>query len=543
MVHFQRTKQGHGRHLNPSRAMAVVLLWLATVAPDAGAQTVLLSDNFNTISGSTWQGNSYYTVSSGVLQCVGPQRSSICELDTIQTFSPPLRISSRMKISGGCNCGVTEIVFGMSGSSAYRAGLYCDGWGLDCAHIAIEEGLSSPTVLLNSPTPGLGCLSWYDVVITWEATRITVQVTGPAPLGSKTVSYDGDFSRPGRIQLFGYDCDGGSAFDWITVESLVSQCTYSLDPSSSSLPAAGASGRSFQVQSSTGCAWTASSNSSWITITGGASGNGSGAVTYNVASNPGPARTGTITAAGQTFTVFQDGGCSYTLSPSSATAPAVGASGSTLQILTSSGCPWSASSNNSWIRGGTSGSGTGVVTFDVAPNAGAARTGTITAAGQTFSVFQDGGCSYTLSPSSASAPAVGASGLTFQILTSTSCAWSASSNNSWITLRGGTSGSGTGVVTFDVAPNSGSARSGTISAGGQTFTVSQASPGPPCRRGDVNGNGSVSALDASLVLQAVVGAIVLDTTQTCAADFNQNGSVTALDASLILQCIVTSTCP
>ena len=61
-------------------------------------------------------------------------------------------------------------------------------------------------------------------------------------------------------------------------------------------------------------------------------------------------------------------------------------------------------------------------------------------------------------------------------------------------------------------------------------------------RGDVNGNGSVTAFDASIVLQNVVGSTALDTTSQCAADYNANGSVTAFDASLILQCVVGGAC-
>jgi Putative binding domain, N-terminal len=44
-----------------------------------------------------------------------------------------------------------------------------------------------------------------------------------------------------------------------------------------------------------------------ITITSGNSGTGNGTVGYNVASNPGATRTGTITVAGQIFTVKQKG--------------------------------------------------------------------------------------------------------------------------------------------------------------------------------------------------------------------------------------------
>jgi len=84
-------------------------------------------------------------------------------------------------------------------------------------------------------------------------------------------------------------------------------CTYSINPTSASFAAAGGTG-SVTVTAGAGCAWSAVSNSSFITVTGGASGSGSGTVTYSVANNAGTAsRTGTITIAGQTFTVSQAG--------------------------------------------------------------------------------------------------------------------------------------------------------------------------------------------------------------------------------------------
>jgi uncharacterized protein (TIGR03437 family) len=53
--------------------------------------------------------------------------------------------------------------------------------------------------------------------------------------------------------------------------------------------------------------WTASSNAPWITITSGSAGAGNGTVTYIVAANTGPTRSGTITVAGQIFTITQAG--------------------------------------------------------------------------------------------------------------------------------------------------------------------------------------------------------------------------------------------
>ena len=62
-----------------------------------------------------------------------------------------------------------------------------------------------------------------------------------------------------------------------------------------------------EVRTASGCAWTAVSNDpSWITITGGASGSGNGSVTYSVGAGS-TFRTGTMTVAGQTVTVYQGG--------------------------------------------------------------------------------------------------------------------------------------------------------------------------------------------------------------------------------------------
>src|SRR4029077_18285008 len=58
-----------------------------------------------------------------------------------------------------------------------------------------------------------------------------------------------------------------------------------------------------------GCSWTATSNAAWLTNPSPASGTGNGVVTYSVASNAAShtSRTGTLTIAGQTVTVFQEG--------------------------------------------------------------------------------------------------------------------------------------------------------------------------------------------------------------------------------------------
>jgi Zn-dependent metalloprotease len=84
-------------------------------------------------------------------------------------------------------------------------------------------------------------------------------------------------------------------------------CSFSINPTSSSQPAGGGTG-SVTVTAGTGCAWTAVSNATFITITSGSSGSGNGTVNYSVAANTGTSsRNGTMTIAGLTFTVSQAG--------------------------------------------------------------------------------------------------------------------------------------------------------------------------------------------------------------------------------------------
>ena len=167
------------------------------------------------------------------------------------------------------------------------------------------------------------------------------------------------------------------------------------------------------VTAGTGCTWSAVSNASWITLTGATSGSGNGTVPYSVAANSTTsARTGTLTVAGQTFTVNQAAlACSYTLSADES----VGGGRRRVRIderrRRPTGCAWTGVSNNtSWltVTSGASGTGNGTVAFNATANPNTSpRTGTITIGGQTFSVNQAGAsrARYALSSASQSVAA------------------------------------------------------------------------------------------------------------------------------------------
>ncbi len=174
-----------------------------------------------------------------------------------------------------------------------------------------------------------------------------------------------------------------------------SSCSYALTPASKVFSDSGGEG-SFQLSTSSNCDWTATTSHAWIEITSSASGTGGDVITYLVRDNLGStARQGSITVAGQVFTIVQKGNsasCAYTISPTFNTFSASGGTAN-IQVTTGSNCAWQATSNVNWITvtSNSVGIGNRVVTYSVAQNtSGAARKGKITIGGQTYSVKQKG---------------------------------------------------------------------------------------------------------------------------------------------------------
>ncbi len=253
----------------------------------------------------------------------------------------------------------------------------------------------------------------------------------------------------------------------------VTNCVFTLVPTSQNFTAAGGT-FDIAVQAPFGCPWTAAvNNANWISITAGSSGRGPGTVSIAVASNNGAARSGTLTIGGQTFTVNQASGCTFTINPTSAPAPAGGGPGSFTLTASNSNCPWNAVSDQTWLTvTNANGTGSATINYSVAANTGPARSAHINIGGQQFTVNQSNGCAFTLVPTTQNFPRQGGSS-TFQVNTSAGCAWTAVSSQTWVTVTSGSSGSGPGTVAYSVAANDGAARSATISVNGTLFTVTQ----------------------------------------------------------------------
>lgn len=157
---------------------------------------------------------------------------------------------------------------------------------------------------LVSVTSSTGCAWTAKSNVTW----ITIS-SGSGGTGSGTVSFTvaantGTTSRTGTLTIAGK-----------TMTITQGTCPFSISPTSQSFGASGGTA-SVGVKTTTGCGWQAKSGAAWISITAGASGTGTGNVTYAVATNSGTtSRTGTLTIAGKTMTVTQTATSSQALLP------------------------------------------------------------------------------------------------------------------------------------------------------------------------------------------------------------------------------------
>jgi len=259
-------------------------------------------------------------------------------------------------------------------------------------------------------------------------------------------------------------------------------CAYALTPTNQNL-GPNAVTNSFAVTAQAGCAWAVDNTNSWITIQSGASGSGSGVVTYSLAANPlAVSRTGTILVAGQGFAITQDAAaCTFSISPTTRT-HGPNAVNNTVVLTTISGCAWTISNLNSWITfpAGTNGLDTTTITYEVSANPDPlSRTGLVMVAGRLLTIVQNPApCSYVLDPTGLAHGSGSETGL-LSVATHALCAWTSSTTDGWITINSGASSTGPGSIGYTLAANTnGALRTGHLTVQGQTFTITQA--GLPC---------------------------------------------------------------
>ncbi len=181
-----------------------------------------------------------------------------------------------------------------------------------------------------------------------------------------------------------------------------------------------------------------------------------------------------IDAVGESGTAVNAMACSYSFDKTSAHFSEAGGNGSFF-VITQPGCSLTATSNSNWLT--IINNHTTQITYFVASNNGAERTGKITMGNATLTVTQAEGCTYTISPSVMNFQPVIAFGSIQVTASSDSCPWSPETSASWISLGGGLTPPrmlGSAMLKFTVDRNSGATRTTTIKIGNKVATINQA---------------------------------------------------------------------
>jgi len=312
---------------------------------------------------------------------------------------------------------------------------------------------------------------------------------GPGIASATLTENTGESPRTGTLTIAGQAVA-------VSQGGVAPPCSFRLEPGNASWPHEGGSG-TFSVITPERCAWTARSNTSWITLTSGQQGTGSGTVSYTVERNrDAAARAGTITAAEQTFSITESGeavpvNCEYSVAPIEFNVCMAVPYNLTATITTQQGCSWTAAPDASWVTvaEGQSGTGPGTIAFRVTDNWDASRHANVMVrwptptAGQNLRVAQ-AGCRYAVSSSAISISATGGQAR-FDVIQQSdplecggplqnACLWRADADVPWITITTSMPQAGDNPVSFTVAANDGTAaRAGTIKVRDKVVVVTQ----------------------------------------------------------------------
>ncbi|HXU35479.1 MAG TPA: LamG-like jellyroll fold domain-containing protein, partial [Blastocatellia bacterium] len=243
--------------------------------------------NFTTVDGSATTANNDYQLNAGTL--------SFLPADTTKQITVLVNGDTTVEPDEA----FTIHLSGASGATISDP----DGTGAiineDCSYslshntenFSATGGMSSINVLT-----GTGC-TW--TAVSNNPSFITV-TSGSSGSGNGTVNYSvAPNMAPPRM---GTMTIAGITFT-VTQDS---GCMFTLSRNHQSFAGNGGPDSVNVIATDSACPWTASTAASFIHITSGSSGTGSGAVQYSVDANPGPTiRSDTITIGGHTFTVYQ----------------------------------------------------------------------------------------------------------------------------------------------------------------------------------------------------------------------------------------------
>ncbi|RMD87237.1 MAG: DUF1566 domain-containing protein, partial [Calditrichaeota bacterium] len=289
----------------------------------AGSQLSAMNYVVHNYSSESWSGtvivdvyldsDDVFSPASRHIQTHTFTRSFSPKSSEIINVSPPPTIPSDIP-AGNYNIGVILLI------SDYNTGINSsDGWDSDriqitpCPSQSVPSWVSASDNLFSDKVQ----ISWEDVGASqYQVYRNTTNNSSSALAISSWISqtsFDDTQAIAGITYYYWVkaknNCGNISALSTFdTGIRSTSSCVYDIpSPSSSPFPADGGSG-CFDVNTSSDCSWTATSDVPWIQITSGFSGTGNGTVCYSVNPNTGTGlRAGHINVENQIYMITQNG--------------------------------------------------------------------------------------------------------------------------------------------------------------------------------------------------------------------------------------------
>jgi len=195
-----------------------------------------------------------------------------------------------MKIFRGC---VLVVLVWLAGASFAEA-RQCS-FTLTPTTFAVGSTASQRTLSIIT---GTQCSWTATSAVSWITVSNGVAGTG---IGSVTFTIE---QNPAAAPRTGILTVAGQA---VSVTQAAGTCAYTVTPTSFTVdPIAGT--RTVSIVAGTQCGWSSTPSATWITVTGGATGSGNGAVTFEVEANPSTSpRTAALTIGGQAVAITQGG--------------------------------------------------------------------------------------------------------------------------------------------------------------------------------------------------------------------------------------------
>jgi hypothetical protein len=271
----------------------------------------------------------------------------------------------------------------------------------------------------------------------------------------------------------------------IGVKFLPKACEYQIGPDRFTFGPSGGTA-TVTVSTTNGCAVPVSSGDYWVQVNPKGQLTGSQTITLTIPANASPSpRTGAVSVAGRSLAIQQDSAPVCTGMSARLGRIRFDATGGSaiVEVVAPTGCPWTAVTTSDFVTVRPSGQGSMNLDLVVSPNRTAAsRTATLTVAGTTLQLTQDGVATvcadFVVRLASDTFNAAGGTG-TVEIEGQAGCSWTAKSSESFVTFPQ-TAGQGSAKAAFTVGIHSGTTdRTALLTVAGKILQLTQRAGGNP----------------------------------------------------------------